>query len=112
MAEQIYGTNRCDIFAYVALKMPRAVLGTTSPCWGRGGVYLAGKAPPAPPPKRSFVTFDPGGQTGPPRSHSFLCAVDDTGAADDTGTADDTRAADDLPARHLAGRPAERPAEH
>ena len=50
--------------------------------------------------KRSFVTFDRGGQTGPPRSNDFFF-----------GAADDTRAADDRPAGRLAGRPAERPAE-
>ena len=53
--------------------------------------FLAGGAkPPQTPPKRSFVTFDRGGQTGPPRSNDFFFgAVDDMGAADDTGTADD-----------------------
>ena len=50
----------------------------------------------APPLKRSFVTFDRGGQTGPPRSNDFFF-----------GAAGNTRAADDRP----AGRPAERPAE-
>ena len=34
--------------------------------------------------KRSFVTFDRGGQTGPPRSNDFFFgAVDDTGAANE-----------------------------
>ena len=51
---------------------------------------LAG-GPPDPPLKRSFVTFDRGGQTGPPRSNDFFF-----------GAADDTCAADDLP----CGRPA------
>ena len=64
------------------------------PVFGWGG-----KAPPDPPFKRSFVTFDRGGQTGPPRSNDFFF-----------GAADDTRAADDRPAGRLAGRPAERPA--
>ena len=55
-----------------------------------------GKPPPGPPPlKRSFFTFDRGGQTGPPRSNDFFF-----------GAADDTRAADDRP----AGRPARRSA--
>ena len=48
---------------------------------------LAGgeQSTPRPPPlKRSFVTFDRGGQTGPPRSNDFF-----VGAADDTGAADD-----------------------
>ena len=46
-----------------------------------------------PPLKRSFVTFDRGGQTGPPRSNDFFF-----------GAADDTRAADDRPAgRRPAG---------
>ena len=36
--------------------------------------------PPRPSLKRSFVTFDRGGQTGPPRSNDFFF-----GAADDTG---------------------------
>ena len=56
--------------------------------------FLAGGAKPPPDPrlKRSFVTFDRGGQTGPPRSNDFFF-----------GAADDTRAADDRP----AGRPAE-----
>ena len=45
-----------------------------------------GKAPSGPPLKRSFVTFDRGGQTGPPRSNDFFF-----------GAADDTRAADDRP---------------
>ena len=64
--------------------------------------FLAGggKTPPESPLKRSFVTFDQGGQTGPPRSNDFF-----------SGSADDTRAADDRPAGRLAGRPAERPAE-
>ena len=44
--------------------------------------------------KRSFVTFDRGGQTGPPRSNDFFF-----------GAADDTRAADDRPAGRPAGRP-------
>ena len=54
---------------------------------------LAGGAnpPQAPTPKRSFVTFDRGGQTGPPRSNDFFF-----GAADDTAP---------------PGRPARRPAE-
>ena len=59
------------------------------PIFGWGG-----KAPPDPPLKRSFVTFDRGGQTGPPRSNDFFF-----GAADDTG------AADDRPAGRLAERP-------
>ena len=42
--------------------------------------FLAGggKAPPDPTLKRSFVTFDRGGQTGPPRSNYFFGAADDT----------------------------------
>ena len=39
------------------------------PIFGGGG-----KAPPDPPLKRSFVTFDRGGQTGPPRSNDFFLA--------------------------------------
>ena len=41
--------------------------------------FLAGGAkPPQTPPKRSFATFDRGGQTGPPRSNvCFFGAVDD-----------------------------------
>ena len=62
------------------------------------GFWLGGgKAPPDPPLKRSFATFDRGGQTGPPRSNDFFF-----------GAADDTRAADDrLPAvrRPSTGRP-------
>ena len=46
------------------------------------GFGWGGKAPPDPPLKRSFVTFDLGGQTGPPLSNDFFF-----------GTADDTRAA-------------------
>ena len=43
--------------------------------------FWAGRAktPQTPPLERLFVTFDPGGQTGPPRSNYFLF-----GAADDT----------------------------
>ena len=52
--------------------------------------WAGGAKPPDPPLKRSFVTFDRGGQTGPPRSNVFFF-----------GAADDTRAADDRP----AGRP-------
>ena len=48
--------------------------------------------------KRSFVTFDRGGQTGPPRSNDFFF-----------GAADDMRAADE--AERPAERPAKRPAE-
>ena len=37
-------------------------------------------------PKRSYLAFDRGGQTGPPRSNDFFFGVaDDTSAADDTG---------------------------
>ena len=55
-------------------------------------IFLAGgPKPPETPPKRSFVTFDRGGQTGPPRSNDFFF-----------GAADDTRAADDRPAWDLA----------
>ena len=64
-----------------------------------GGVYHLAK-PPRPPLKRSFVTFDRGGQTGPPRSNDFFF-----------GAADDTRAADNRPAGRLAERLAERQAE-
>ena len=39
------------------------------PIFGWGG-----KAPPDPSLKRSFVTFDRGGQTGPPRSNDFFSA--------------------------------------
>ena len=47
--------------------------------------------------KRSFVTFDRGGQTGPPRSNAFFVgAADDTGAADD-GPATVRRPSDDCP---------------
>ena len=71
------------------------------PVFGWGG-----KAPPDPPLKRSFVTFDRGGQTGPPRSNDFFFgAADDTRAARTSGRtsgrtpgrtpADDTGAADD-----------------
>ena len=42
---------------------------------------------PDPPLKRSFATFDRGGQTGPPRSNDFFFgAADDTGAVDDRPT--------------------------
>ena len=47
------------------------------PVFGWGGF-----APLDPPLKRSFVTFDRGGQTGPPRSNDFFF-----GAADDTRVA-------------------------
>ena len=51
------------------------------PAFGWGG-----KAPPDPPLKRSFVTFDRGGQTGPPRSNdSFFGTADDTRAARTSG---------------------------
>ena len=50
------------------------------------------------PPKRSFVTFDRGGQTRPPRSNAFFF-----GAADDTG------AVDDRPTGRPPSRPAGRP---
>ena len=51
--------------------------------------WLGGQSPPRPPPKRLFVTFDRGGQTGPPRSNEFFFgAVDDAGAIDGTGAAD------------------------
>ena len=63
-------------------------------------MLAGGQSPPRLPPKRSFVTFDRGGQTGPPRSNDFLF-----------GAADDTRAADDRPAGRPAERLAERPAE-
>ena len=54
--------------------------------FGCGGVALQ-----TPPPKRSFLAFDQGGQTGPPRSNAFFFgAADDTGAADDRQTSDDT----------------------
>ena len=61
--------------------------------------FLAGgaKPPQTPPLKRSFVTFDRGGQTGPPRSNDFFF-----------GAADDTRASDDRPPavrRPSTGRP-------
>ena len=65
-----------------------------------GGCYppvlAGGPTPPDAPPKRLYLAFDRGGQTGPPRSNAFFF-----GAADDTGVADD----------RPAGRPAERPAE-
>ena len=53
-----------------------------------------GKAPPDPPLKRSFVTFDRGGQTGPPRSNDFFF-----GAADDMRAGPTTvrRPSDDRP---------------
>ena len=47
--------------------------------------------------KRSFVTFDRGGQTGPPRSNDFFF-----GAADDTGAA---RTSGRTSGRTPAGRP-------
>ena len=47
---------------------------------------LRASATPEPPLKRSFVTFDRGGQTGPPRSNDFFF-----------GAADDTRPAADRP---------------
>ena len=51
------------------------------PVFGWGG-----KARPDPPLKRSFVTFDRGGQTGPPRSNDFFFgAADDTRAARTSG---------------------------
>ena len=89
VAEQIYGTNRCDILAYVALKMARAVLGTTSPCWGRGGVYLAGKAPPDPPLNGRSSHLIEAARRGRLDQMIFFF-----------GAADDTRAADDRPAGH------------
>ena len=61
------------------------------------GFWLGGQRPPEPPLKRSFVTFDRGGQTGPPRSNDFLF-----------GAADDTCAADNRPPavrRPSTGRP-------
>ena len=73
-----------------------------------GGVVWGGFAPPEPPLKRSFVTFDRGGQTGPPRSNDFFFgAADDMRATRTSGRtsgrtpgrtpADDTGAADDRP---------------
>ena len=64
------------------------------------GFFGFGFAPPDPPPKRSFATFDQGGQTGPPRANDFSF-----------GAADDTRAADDRPAGRLTEHQTERPAE-
>ena len=72
------------------------------------GCGWGGKAPPDPLLKRSFVTFDRGGQTGPPRSNDFFFgAAGNTGAARTSGStsgrtpgrtpADDTGAADDRP---------------
>ena len=63
-------------FGWGALPLDHPVLG-----WG-------GKAPT----ERSFLAFDRGGQTGPPRSNNVLF-----GAADNTGAADDMGAADDCP---------------
>ena len=68
------------------------------------GFWLGGQSPPRPPLKRSFATFDRGGQTGPPRSNDFFFgAADDTRAALTSGRtpgrtpADDTGASDDRP---------------
>ena len=72
-----------------------------TPVFGWGG-----KASPDPPLNRSFVTFDQGGQTGPPRSNDFFF-----GAADDTG-ADDDHLSGRPAGRSAAGRPAERPRPH
>ena len=50
------------------------VVGGTSPrpVWkGRGTKHHSRMCPP---PKRSFVTFDLGGETGPPRSNAFFSA--------------------------------------
>ena len=58
------------------------------------GFGWGGKAPPDSPPKRSFVTFDRGGQAGPPRSNDFFSAPLTTRA----------------PPGRPPGRPAERPA--
>ena len=54
------------------------------PVFGWGG-----KAPPDPPLKRSFVTFDRGGQTGPPRSNAFFSAPLTTRAPPTTPGQDD-----------------------
>ena len=68
-----------------------------------------GKAPPDPPLKRSFATFDRGGQTGPPRSNDFFSAPLTTRAPPGHPAG--------CPAEHPAGRPLttrpspERPAE-
>ena len=65
-----------------------------------------GKAPPDPPLKWSFVTFDRGGQTGPPRSNAFFFgAVDDTGAVDGTGAADNRPTSFGRPAVRRPDRP-------
>ena len=62
--------------------------------------FLAGGAkPPQTPPKRSFVTFDRGGQTGPPRSNDFFSAPLTTRAPPTTVRPDDRPGV----------RPAERP---
>ena len=69
------------------------------------GCGLGEQSLPRPPLKWSFVTFDRGGQTGPPRSNDFFFgAADDTRAARTSGRtsgrtpgrtpADDTGAAD------------------
>ena len=61
------------------------------------GFWLGGQSTPRLSLKRSFVTFDRGGQTGPPRANDFFF-----------GAADDTRAAADCPPavrRPSTGRP-------
>ena len=54
------------------------VLYTKSKNFQNFSVLAGGRCPPDPPLKRSFVTFDRGGQTGPPRSNAlFFGAADD-----------------------------------
>ena len=110
VAEQIYGMNRCDIFACVALKMARAVLGTTSPCWRRRGRWYTSLAkPPQTPPlngrpqhliEAAPIHLIEAANRGRLDQMLFFGAADDTGAADDR-----RRPADDRPP---AGRPAGR----
>ena len=58
--------------------------------------WLGGQSPPRLLPKRSFVTFDRGGQTGPPRSNDFFFgAADDTRAARTSGRTSSRTPADD-----------------
>ena len=77
---------KCKFAMFKIMDRRKFWLGGTAP---QTPQFLAGggQSPPSTPPlKRSFVTFDRGGQTGPPRSNDFFF-----------GAADDTRAADDRP---------------
>ena len=83
--KKLRGQKRKLLFSFFSKKFGWGAL-PPDPWFLAGGVK-----PPDPPLKRSFVTVDRGGETGPPRSNDFFF-----GAADDTG------AADDRPAGRLA----------